>query len=656
MKRTLFFLVLGLLLATTAKGQIKIGDNPQTIDPSSVLELESGSRVLVVTRVSTAEMNTIIPLPGAVVYNTDLQCIHYYNGTEWINVCEEVGGIPNLTTEPLINTRSTIVITTNGEDNHIEVAPNSIRTEQIVDGGINGDDIQDNSIGQNKIGNDAVGANELEENAVGVLALNNVEVEDYLSNTVGYITSTDIVSGDGDNAILIGLDGGAYYDDTAILTSIQDNTDALSVNTGDILSNALNIGSNTTNIGINATAIADHIDDKDPNVLLGTSDDSYPTQNAVKTYVDNATGAVSTLNNGTIYVGNASNVATGVAMGGDATITNTGVVTIANNAITTGKINNSAVTTAKINNGAVTNAKIANNAINTDKIQNGTVGNLDLDKTSIPLSGFGAATADVDVGGNKLINVDTPTNAQDAVNKAYVDAQVSGVGGTGDITSTDLDVTGGANATFTDVTLNIKDNAITSSKIALNTIIADDINTGAVTTDEILNGTILAEDIADANVTEAKINPSTTNGEVLTTVAGVAQWTAPTAGVVLTTTAIDGNGQAGTPLDIADDAITSSKIALNTIIADDINTGAVTTDEILNGTILAEDIADANVTEAKINPSTTNGEVLTTVAGVAQWTAPTAGVVLTTTAIDGNGQAGTPLDIADDAITSSKIA
>ncbi|MBD0778476.1 hypothetical protein HPE56_11780, partial [Maribacter sp. ANRC-HE7] len=116
--------------------------------------------------------------------------------------------------------------------------------------------------------------------------------------------------------------------------------------------------------------------------------------------------------------------------------------------------------------------------------------------------------------------------------------------------------------------LDIADDAITSSKIALNTIIADDINTGAVTTDEILNGTILAEDIAD-------------------------------------------------------DAVTSAKIAPNTIIADDINTGAITTDEILNGTILSEDIADANVTEAKINPSTTNGEILTTVAGVAQWTDPT---------------------------------
>jgi len=122
---------------------------------------------LVITRINTAQMNAIVPSAGAIVYNTDLQCIHYYDGAQWINVCEEVGGIPNLTTDPLVNTNSTLVITPNGENNHIEVAPNSIRTEQIITGGINGDDIQDNSIEQIDIGPDAVGVNEIKDNAVG---------------------------------------------------------------------------------------------------------------------------------------------------------------------------------------------------------------------------------------------------------------------------------------------------------------------------------------------------------------------------------------------------------------------------------------------------------------------------------------------------------
>jgi len=61
------------------------------------------------------------------------------------------------------------------------------------------------------------------------------------------------------------------------------------------------------------------------------------------------TGLVSTtLTNGHIFVGNAGNVATDVAMSGDATIANTGAVTIANNAITTAKILNANVTLAKL--------------------------------------------------------------------------------------------------------------------------------------------------------------------------------------------------------------------------------------------------------------------------------------------------------------------
>ncbi len=55
-----------------------------------------------------------------------------------------------------------------------------------------------------------------------------------------------------------------------------------------------------------------------------------------------------TLANGQIFVGNAGGIATGVTMSGDATISNTGVLTIAANAITTAKILNANVTLAKL--------------------------------------------------------------------------------------------------------------------------------------------------------------------------------------------------------------------------------------------------------------------------------------------------------------------
>ena len=61
MKAIIFFILLTMLTIPTVFGQIKIGDNPQNIDPASVLELESSSKVLVITRVSTLEMEAITP-------------------------------------------------------------------------------------------------------------------------------------------------------------------------------------------------------------------------------------------------------------------------------------------------------------------------------------------------------------------------------------------------------------------------------------------------------------------------------------------------------------------------------------------------------------------------------------------------------------------
>ncbi len=59
-------------------------------------------------------------------------------------------------------------------------------------------------------------------------------------------------------------------------------------------------------------------------------------------------GLSDTLSSGNIFVGSAGNVATGVAMSGDATMANTGAMTIAPNAITTAKILDANVTLAKL--------------------------------------------------------------------------------------------------------------------------------------------------------------------------------------------------------------------------------------------------------------------------------------------------------------------
>ncbi|MBJ2175349.1 hypothetical protein JBL43_13935, partial [Aureibaculum sp. A20] len=76
-----------LLISSAVYGQVKIGDNPNTIDTFSLLELESSNKAFVLTRVSNIEMNNMTPLNGALVYNTDEKCIFQYAGT-WTNLCD----------------------------------------------------------------------------------------------------------------------------------------------------------------------------------------------------------------------------------------------------------------------------------------------------------------------------------------------------------------------------------------------------------------------------------------------------------------------------------------------------------------------------------------------------------------------------------------
>ena len=74
---------LGILLA-----QVKIGENPQALNSTSLLELESSTRVFVLSRVTQGQMDAITPLAGALVYNTDASCIYQYDGTNWVNLCQ----------------------------------------------------------------------------------------------------------------------------------------------------------------------------------------------------------------------------------------------------------------------------------------------------------------------------------------------------------------------------------------------------------------------------------------------------------------------------------------------------------------------------------------------------------------------------------------
>ncbi|OSY87728.1 hypothetical protein WH52_09875 [Tenacibaculum holothuriorum] len=96
-------LILLLIFSTLSiYSQVKIGDNPSSIHNASILELESSDKVLVITRVSTAQMNAITPSNGALVYNTDTNCIYYYN-TSWNSLCNSSTKVTTANTPPTGN-------------------------------------------------------------------------------------------------------------------------------------------------------------------------------------------------------------------------------------------------------------------------------------------------------------------------------------------------------------------------------------------------------------------------------------------------------------------------------------------------------------------------------------------------------------------------
>lgn len=241
MKQVLFLLFFGLFMVHLINGQVKIGDNPQSLDGASILELESTDKVLVITRVNTVQMNALFPLSGALVYNTDLQSVHYFDGLDWVNIGGGGGTGGPLTADPIVNDISTIVITPTGTGDNLEVAENSIGTTQIRDFSINGtEDILDGSIGTGKFGEDVITQFELSENSVGPIELDNANIGvSAFANDVGYITSANVVSADGDNALQIGTDSGAYYDETPLLDAIQDNADAIAADNDQSPSNEI---------------------------------------------------------------------------------------------------------------------------------------------------------------------------------------------------------------------------------------------------------------------------------------------------------------------------------------------------------------------------------------------------------------------------------
>ncbi len=636
MKNALPLLLLALFTGSFLCAQVKIGENPQNINPASVLELESSDKVLVITRVTTAQMNAITPSQGALCYNTDLQAVHFYDGTQWVNLNSATDNTEHVfTTEPIVNEeKNTIVITRTNQGYNFEIAKGGINSSNIDF--IHGSVIQQGSIDGRSFQNESITKNKLSENSVGTAAIDKNEVKlSFFDNDAGYVT----LSEDEGNVLITRTDG-IYYNNKPLVDQISENTQAISLDEDqsatnelqnlnfDVNTNILRLSTPKTTgnqVDLSSLVGSEGSDDQkldkptldNNNVLTLGIEDGNTTTVDLSALVgsegsDNQELTQPTLNNANILSlgiegGNTTTVDLSplVADGSETKIEDSATITVAGTGTTADPYKFTATgggtgggTTELVDGITLEGTGTENDrfrikpSATPDQFLKTTADGVVWSDLPPGNSGGNTTTPNLtevltkgnDGGDLQIKNIAAPTEDKDAATKAYVDTAVTAGGNLedGKILIGDADGKPQATALMGDVTLT---------------------NTGVLT---IKNDAVTTDKIKDANVTNEKIAPGDANQILRTDADGntVAWVDLPNGGAVVSDATLSGDGSsATTPLGLADDAVTTAKIANASILAEDLNAmGATTTGEYLawdtdlNGGVGGWKVAAANNT------------------------------------------------------------
>ena len=88
--------VIFLLISLISVSQNNVGIGTTIPDASAILHLESTDKGILISRLTTAQMNLVLfPANGLMVYNTDSSCFFYYKQTAWFSLCN--GGSTGIT-------------------------------------------------------------------------------------------------------------------------------------------------------------------------------------------------------------------------------------------------------------------------------------------------------------------------------------------------------------------------------------------------------------------------------------------------------------------------------------------------------------------------------------------------------------------------------
>ncbi len=705
--------LLFVLCITNINAQIKIGDDPQNLHSQSLLELNSLDKALVITRISDVQMLAMTPLEGAMVYNTDFECIFQYTGTTWINLCEAFGDTFEL------NGDDTIRVENPTDTNIFNLRVGIINgTSNIQDASITTEKLQDGAIGPNKIAENAISDFQLDKANISIsgfaepienLNLGNYRIinidtpiddqdaatkkyVDDATNELNELADGTIYIGDNTNtAQEVSITGDILIDNTGFVT-IQPNV----IDNGKILDEAVNSAKiedlTIINDDISATAAIEgskiNPDFGNQNIVTtgtleavnttingileitgqttinaGANATSLPTDRGTNNQVLTTDGAgisswttistIPTLTDAQIVVSDGA-TPTATTISGDASITNDGTLTIANDA----------VNSAKIDDGTIIGDDIDNDAITTVKILDANITNAKLDKGNIPLSGFGAAATDIDLGTNKLINVVDPTDPQDAATRNYVDTSIGSINtlndgliylGSATNNAIQVAISGDAIISNTGI-LTIEDDAINTNKINDETITNIDIATTAAIDGTKINPNFGTQNITTtgtlasgnatitgtlgvsgqttintgANSTNLPTDRGTANQVLTTDGAGAANWTSLTGIPTLTSAQIVVANATGVPTattmtgDASINDVGALTISPNIIDNADISNTAAIDGTKINPNFGTQNITTTGTTTIGANTITNidgvNGQVLTTNgAGNATW-------------------------------------
>ncbi|MGJ8732759.1 MAG: beta strand repeat-containing protein [Cellulophaga sp.] len=463
MKINKLLLISFFAMAQYSFGQVKIGNDINTIDSASILELESTDKVLILTRVTNTQMNAITPLTGAMVYNTDEGCMFQYNGILWQSLCN-TSSFNQTNTVIFDNNDGTFSYT---NENNITVvitkaqlSDNGDGTFSFVNGGgtsINFDGTDNQSLTTD--GNP--GSLTLENGGSVTINVNDADADDTNElNTDFSLNGTALEITDADGTLSQDLDA-TFVTEAELTTNNTTTTAAINAVQTDV----------DNNEAAASTAITALQNDKEDSanksdaVTLGTSDDLFPTQNAVKTYVDNQVAGSAQVIVSTDADNNVTAGADGGAFYDDAAL-QTNIATNATNitAETTRATNAENAIQADVDaNETAANTAIA--AVQTDVDNNEAAAN-----TAIALKEDSANKSDAVTLGTS----DDLFPTQNAV-KTYVDNQVAGSAQVIVSTDTDNDVTAGADggAFYDDAALQTSIATNATNITAANTAITD---------------------------------------------------------------------------------------------------------------------------------------------------------------------------------------